>query len=123
MFVEDCPDVRALYGPALRSAGLIVDEVATLTEAIVFLERTEPDVVVLDRDLPDGDGFEVAAFVRTLQASTRVLAFTADAERSARSAAEAAGCHAFIVKPCAPARLVHEVLALVAPSDSRIRCA
>ncbi len=66
LLVEDNADLRELYGNAMRDAGLLVDEVVTVTEAIELAERLRPDIVVLDRRLPDGDGWDVA---RALKAS------------------------------------------------------
>ena len=86
LLVEDNADFRDLYGNAMREAGLLVDEVVTVTEAIELAERLRPDIIVLDRHLPDGDGWDVA---RALKASaseaTRhapIIAFTSHKQRA-----------------------------------------
>lgn len=113
LLVEDDADLRELYGNAMRDAGLLVDEVVTVTEAIEVAERLRPDIVVLDRRLPDGDGWDVA---RALKASTSevvrrtpIIAFTSHKQRADVESALVAGCDAFVEKGCAPNSLVRHV--------------
>lgn len=111
LFVEDNPDVRELYGSAMRAAGLLVDEVVTVAEAIELAARVRFDIIVLDRELPDGDGWDVA---RSLKASpsTRdvpIIAFTSHHERSDVEGALVAGCDAFVEKGCSPDSLARHV--------------
>jgi CheY-like chemotaxis protein len=113
LLVEDNADVRELYGNAMRDAGLMVDEVVTVTEAIELAERLRPDIVVLDRRLPDGDGWNVA---RALKASTSeamrripIVAFTSHNQRADVEGALIAGCDAFVEKGCSPDSLVRHV--------------
>src|SRR3954454_20030628 len=113
LLVEDNADLRDLYGNAMRDAGLLVDEVVTVTEAIQLAERLRPDIVVLDRHLPDGDGWDVA---RALKASASdairrapIIAFTSQNEGADVESALVAGCDAFVEKGCAPDSLVRHV--------------
>jgi len=113
LLVEDNADFRDLYGNAMREAGLLVDEVVTVTEAIELAERLRPDIVVLDRHLPDGDGWDVA---RALKASASeamrrapIIAFTSHKQRADVESALVAGCDAFVEKGCSPDSLVRHV--------------
>ncbi len=111
LLVEDNADHRELYGNAMRDAGLLVDEVVTVAEAIELAARLRPDIVVLDRRLPDGDGWDVA---RALKASdmtreTPIVAFTSHKQRADVESALVAGCDAFVEKGCPPASLVSHV--------------
>jgi len=113
LLVEDNADLRDLYGNVMRDAGLLVDEVVTVMEAIELAERLHPDIVVLDRHLPDGDGWDVA---RALKASASealrrvpIIAFTSHNERADVEGALVAGCDAFVEKGCPPASLVRHV--------------
>jgi DNA-binding response OmpR family regulator len=111
LLVEDNADLRELYGNALRASGLLVDEVVTVSEALELAERLRPDIVILDRRLPDGDGWDVA---RALKASepmrlVPIVAFTSHRERADVESALVAGCDAFVEKGCAPGALVRHV--------------
>jgi CheY-like chemotaxis protein len=115
LFVEDDADIRALYGAALRGGGLSVDEVVTVEEAIEVAARLKPDAVVLDRHLPDGDGWQVARYLRQ-DPSTKeipIVAFTSHIERADVENAIVAGCDVFVPKPCDPSTLVRHVKGLL----------
>lgn len=111
LLVEDNDDLRALYGSAMREAGFVVDEVVTVSAAIETAARLRPDLVVLDRRLPDGDGWD---FARSMKAKVEtkdvpIVAFTSHNERADVEVALVAGCDAFVEKGCAPDALVRHV--------------
>lgn len=121
LFVEDDPVIRELYGDALKQAGFSVVEAPTLAAARDALELVQPDVIVLDRELPDGDGFDA---LPSLLSATRAptIAFTASRDRRAREIALSAGCAMFLEKSCMPSVLVgHVSEILAAPSWQRLR--
>ncbi|MDB4936118.1 MAG: hypothetical protein JWP87_3090 [Labilithrix sp.] len=111
LLVEDNADLRELYGNALRHSGLLVDEVVTVSEAIELAERLRPDIVILDRRLPDGDGWDVARALKAseLMRDVPIVAFTSHRERADVEGALVAGCDAFVEKGCAPDSLVRHV--------------
>jgi DNA-binding response OmpR family regulator len=114
LFVEDNADLREMYSQALRDGGLYVAQVATVDEAILVASRLLPDVVVLDRGLHDGDGWDVARALKSTVATkdAQILAFTACRGRDDVERALVAGCDAFLEKPCTPDHLVRMALAL-----------
>jgi DNA-binding response OmpR family regulator len=115
LLVEDDPDIRALYGAVLRDAGFFVDEVVTVDEALEIVPRLRPDVVVLDRNLPDGDGWDVARALKAQDATRAIpiIAFTSHQQRADVERALVAGCDAFVAKPCDPMTLVRHVRAML----------
>ena len=120
LFVEDDTDVREFYARALRTAGFIVDEAGSITEAMASLRTGSADAIVLDRNLPDGDGLEAAPVLRSMHADIGIVAFTADPEWAARLTAKRCGCDAFVAKASAPAVLVGAVRSVLsAPLERR----
>ena len=115
LFVEDNADLRDLYALALRDAGLFVAEVSNVSEAVAVGPRLCPDLVVLDRFLADGDGWDVARSMRSNAATQDavILGFTASRGRGDVEGALVAGCDAFLEKPAAPEQLVRLALALL----------
>ncbi len=89
----------------LREAELV--EATTLAEGRRRAAEGEHDLVLLDRRLPDGDGFELARELRAMHTPIRpiIVALTADAVPATRVAAVGAGCTAIVVKPYRPAEL------------------
>lgn len=60
LVVDDHEGFRAFARLILESAGFTVTEAATGTEAVSAAAATSPQLVLLDIQLPDTDGFEVA---------------------------------------------------------------
>jgi CheY-like chemotaxis protein len=61
LVVEDDRDLATVLSTLLSGAGLGVEQVATVADASAWLSHRQPDVLVLDLDLPDGSGLEVVA--------------------------------------------------------------
>jgi two-component system KDP operon response regulator KdpE len=102
--------VRAILArteePALRDIELV--EAPTLAAARAALAGSDVDVVLLDLNLPDGNGLSLAAELATQAAAARpeVIALTASVLPQERAAAIEAGCDGFLDKPYVAADLV-----------------
>lgn len=96
--------LRSTAAPALADAELT--EVTTLAEARAAVATSAFDLILLDRRLPDGDGFELARLLAGDTRRPRILALTADAVPATMTAATAAGCDAVLTKPYRPGELV-----------------
>lgn len=71
LVVDDNPATLYSTSRVLRSSGFTVIEAATGTDA-VQRARECPDLVVLDVNLPDIDGFQVCREIRALEATARI---------------------------------------------------
>jgi DNA-binding response OmpR family regulator len=60
LLIEDDPAQRLLLAAYLRQAGFQVEEAATLAQGRARAAATHPCLVLLDLNLPDGDGMELA---------------------------------------------------------------
>src|SRR6185369_5921283 len=78
LLVEDEKLLRWSLRTRLQNAGYVVDEAATLGEADEQLKRRRPDVVLLDVNLPDGNGLDFLSSQRDKLAESTVLVFTGD---------------------------------------------
>lgn len=93
--------------PGVRDARLV--EAGTLAAARDVLQNPDQvDVVLLDMNLPDGSGLDLATELAAATADTKpkVIALTASVLPSDRAAAIEAGCDGFLDKPYAAADLV-----------------
>jgi CheY-like chemotaxis protein len=100
-----------MYTAYLNFMGYQAALASGCAEALALARRLQPAVIVTDIRLPDADGIELLARLRA-DATTRAIptiVLTGDASESRRREAEAAGCRAFLVKPCALDVLVREV--------------
>ena len=62
--VDDEPSIRELLVASLHFAGYEVETAASGSEAIEVIEKTQPDLIILDVMLPDIDGFTVTRRIR-----------------------------------------------------------
>jgi CheY-like chemotaxis protein len=63
LIVDDHASFRAVVRAALSEAFTVVGEAADGTQAVALVRELRPDVVLLDVQLPDADGFDVAALL------------------------------------------------------------
>ena len=82
LIVDDHPSFRASAHRLLEDAGFeVVAQAGTVAEALSTARALRPDVILLDINLPDGDGYEVAgALAGEEPAAAVVLVSTYDPE-------------------------------------------
>jgi signal transduction histidine kinase len=101
LIVDDNAEVRRALQLFLQLAGHPVAAVGDGRAALAEIERTDPDVVLLDIDLPDLDGYAVAKLVRASRADwrPRLVAMTGQVEPGERARALRIGFDAHVPKP------------------------
>jgi signal transduction histidine kinase/CheY-like chemotaxis protein/HPt (histidine-containing phosphotransfer) domain-containing protein len=103
LVVEDDPINRRVLVSQLQSLGLRPEAVDTGTKAIEAYRAGRHDVVLLDCDLPDLDGYEVARRLRALALErgqrTRIAAVTANARTLEGARSREAGIDDVLIKP------------------------
>lgn len=97
--VDDNPDNLKLVQAVLGRAGHRVSTHETGVGFAALARRDRPDLVLLDLELPDADGFVVLAELRRLPDRVRVVALTAHVTDDDRAAALKAGFDGFLAKP------------------------
>ncbi len=97
--VDDNPDNLKLVRAVLTRSGHRVAEFPTGVGFAIHAATDPPDLVLLDLELPDLDGFGVLAELRRLPHRLRVVALTAHASPEDQALATRAGFDAFISKP------------------------
>ena len=103
LYVEDNVDNMILVRRALEARGYEFIWAQNGTSGVELAETNLPDVILLDINLPDIDGYEVARRLRNSGKSTLVyvpiIAVTANALRGDAEKALAAGCDVYMSKP------------------------
>jgi two-component system KDP operon response regulator KdpE len=98
LVVDDEPQIRRFLRPALEAHGYRVIEAATATEATVAARTHNPDCVLLDLALPDGDGIEVTRRLREWSAAP-IIVVSARGKEADKVAALDAGADDYLTKP------------------------
>src|SRR5438309_8813526 len=94
LIVDDDPDIRFVVRLQIQHGGAgleVVGEAATGQEAIQQWRDTTPDVIVLDNQMPDMTGMEVAEVILGERPGQAIIIFTAIAEAVEARAATARG--------------------------------
>ena len=109
LIVDDVPQVRKDLRTLLSLAGdfEVVGEAANGLEAIRLAEAFQPEVILMDLEMPVMDGFEATYKVKEGNPQCRVIALTVHSYEAAREKAAQAGVDAFVVKGAAVEILIH----------------
>ena len=123
LLVEDEASISEPLSAALERAGFDVTVAPTASEGLEAFRSRQPDLVLLDVMLPDGDGKDV---LREIRASSRVpvVMLTARGEEMDRVLGLELGADDYVTKPFSGAELVARIRAVLrrtsgaAPGDS-----
>ncbi len=112
LVVDDDAPVRRMLERTLLAEGDEVSSVADGGAALACLERSLPDLVILDVAMPGIDGLSVCRRLRAKGISTPILLLTARDAVEDRVAGLDAGADDYLLKPFAPSELTARVRAL-----------
>jgi two-component system cell cycle response regulator DivK len=103
LYIEDNPDNMMLVQRALEPRGYTLLKAMKGLDGVAKAESEQVDLILLDINLPDIDGYEVA---RRLRASSKrelktvpIIAVTANALKGDAEKALNAGCDVYMSKP------------------------
>ena len=103
LYIEDNPDNMMLVRRALESRGYRLIEAKNGILGVATAEREDVDLILLDINLPDIDGYEVARRLRKSSKraliSIPIIAVTANALKGDAEKALNAGCDVYMSKP------------------------
>ncbi|MBV6898204.1 response regulator transcription factor [Xanthomonas euvesicatoria] len=112
LLVEDEPEMASAIRDVLANYSMLVDHAPTLAVADSVAAIGAFDVVILDRQLPDGDGLRFLKTLREQGNVTPVLVLTALGELSERVVGLEVGADDYLPKPFAVEELVARLRAL-----------
>lgn len=99
LIVDDEPFVRMALAEGLRSWNYIPLEAGRIADAMCVLEDSEPSVVLLDIDLPDGSGLDALRTIKKDRPETIVIMITGSVDVPNVVSALRGGAFDFIGKP------------------------
>ncbi|MDQ3519454.1 MAG: type II/IV secretion system protein [Gemmatimonadota bacterium] len=115
LLVEDEEPLRRVLRDVLQREGFTVLEASNGARALAEIDRSAPDLVMLDLNLPDIDGYEVLRRLRARPgtAATRVLVLTAQGDEESEVKVFEAGADDYLTKPFRARALTARIRALV----------
>jgi two-component system cell cycle response regulator DivK len=103
LYIEDNPDNMMLVQRALEARGYRLLKAANGLDGVATAETEQVDLILLDINLPDIDGYEVARRLRSSSKrelnSVPIIAITANALKGDAEKALDAGCDVYMSKP------------------------
>lgn len=98
LYIEDSEEARFLVRRLLQGQYLVL-ETGDPLDGLTLAEETQPDLVLIDENLPGMKGSEVATRLRKILPDARLVIISAETAEGARERALAAGAAGFIGKP------------------------
>ncbi len=101
LYVEDNADNRLLVRRVLLAEGFEVLEADNAANAVEVVRRQIPDLILMDINMPDIDGYTLTARLKALPGLARIpiIALTANVMKGDRERTMEAGCDGYIQKP------------------------
>lgn len=113
MLVEDHALVRSAVRQALVGGGIeMVGEAGSAEQAIEMIERTKPDVVLVDIDLPGMNGVQLVQQLAPRLKETKIVMLTGSGKNEDVLAAMRGGAVGYLTKDMAPDALVRALLGI-----------
>lgn len=111
LIIEDHEDNRRIMRDLLTRAGYELAEAVTGTDGVALASSWKPDLILMDIQLPEIDGYEAT---RRIKADPRlnsvpIIAVTSFALSGDEHKAFAVGCSAYVTKPFSPRQLLARV--------------
>jgi two-component system cell cycle response regulator DivK len=101
LYIEDNIDNRTLIRRILTAEGYDLREAGNAGEALETLSLMRPDLILMDINMPDVDGYTLTTQIRGMSGfeSVPIVALTANVMRGDRERSLEAGCDGYIQKP------------------------
>jgi response regulator RpfG family c-di-GMP phosphodiesterase len=110
LLVDDDAGLRALLRTTFEAVDVELEEADNAASAAGALERTRPDVVLLDVRMPGMDGLELCRRIKGSQDTKDIaVVLLTGSNGDTQAEGEAAGCDAFMRKPFSPLELLSVV--------------
>jgi DNA-binding response OmpR family regulator len=118
LIVDDDADMLAVIGFALRQAGFPVVQANSYGTALAAFRSEQPDLAILDINLPGGSGFELCGTFRK-ESNLPIMMLTVRGEEADLVHALELGADDYLTKPFSPRTLTARVKALLRRSGQQ----
>jgi len=110
LVVDDNPTNARLLNAILKRLGLDARIAHSGAQALACVEERHADLILMDIQMPEMDGFETTRRIRTLESTRqippcRIVAVTADILETSHATARSAGMDDYLSKPVKPAQI------------------
>lgn len=119
LIIDDQPDLAGMMADLLGDAGYATRTAADGRAALAEVQADPPDLLLLDVQMPELDGFEVAAMLKAdpATAAIPIIMVSAHEGRGARLIGLESGAEDYLSKPVDPAELIAKIRNLLLLRD------
>lgn len=121
LLAEDNEINQLLARKVITDWGFELDVAANGRIAVDMLKKKDYDVILMDMQMPEMDGYEATVYIRNQmgpKSNIPIIAFTAHATKTEIGRCLLAGANAYVSKPLKPNELLSEIYDLVVDSPS-----
>lgn len=111
LVIEDTEDNRQIIRDLLTAFDYELIEAADGAEGVALAQSQHPDLILMDIQLPEMDGYEATRRIRAIPELARVpiIAVTSYALSGDEAKTRAAGCDGYVAKPFSPRQLLAKI--------------
>jgi two-component system, cell cycle response regulator DivK len=111
LVIEDNEDNRQIIRDLLTSLDCELIEAVNGVEGVAMAQSHRPDLILMDIQLPEMDGYEATRQIRTIPelAHVPIIAVTSYALSGDEAKARDAGCNGYVAKPFSPRELLTKI--------------
>ncbi len=115
--VDDEPNILMSIEFILEMEGYEVHTARDGDEALEVAERVQPDLILLDVNMPRKDGYEMCRILREREdlAATKVIMLTAKGQTLERKKGLEVGADDYVTKPFSAGDLLEKIRAMIEP--------
>lgn len=110
LYAEDDPLTVMEVAEQLEERGFEVIVATNGTEALKLFRERQPNVVLLDVDMPGHNGFEVLQIIRLTDHYTPIVIYSSLGDEANQMRGLESGAYTYLVKNCAPAVVAHRCI-------------
>jgi two-component system, cell cycle response regulator DivK len=111
LLIEDNEDNRQIIRDLLTSLGCELIEAVDGVEGVAMAQSHRPDLILMDIQLPEIDGYEATRQIRAVPelAQVPIIAVTSYVLSGDEAKARDAGCNGYVAKPFSPRELLAKI--------------
>jgi len=110
LIIDDHESVRAgVKGALMRAGHICVGEASSIAEARAQIAHTNPQVIVVDLSLPDGNGLEIVVWARSISQRIGIVVLTLNSAKEYLLTVMKSGASSYVEKNAPLAELVSAV--------------
>jgi DNA-binding response OmpR family regulator len=119
LLVDDESKIIEVLRAYLQREGLVVESAGTVAAGLEAIERSRPDLLILDVSLPDGSGLDILRTAAKSEGRIPSIMLTARADEADRIVGLELGADDYVTKPFSPREVIARVRALFRRIEER----